>query len=102
MNAKTLKALKGSIAKWEAIVAEETIDEGHRNCPLCEMFFFPGCRDCPVKERTGMSSCHGTPYQEKWVPNGGEGYGADTPTRKEAALAELAFLRSLLPKRKRK
>lgn len=101
MNAKTLKALKGSIAKWQAIVAGTGEDHGPDNCPLCQLFNdlpHGGCGGCPVAERTGLDGCAGTPYQA-WDDL--FGVKADTPELKKAARAELAFLKSLLP-RKRK
>lgn len=39
MNSRTLKALKGSIRKWERICNGTGEDRGPRNCPLCELFF---------------------------------------------------------------
>ena len=38
MNRKTLTALKGSIKKWEKIVAGTGSDNGYQNCPLCALF----------------------------------------------------------------
>ncbi len=107
MNAKTLKALNGSIAKWEAIVTGTGVDAGPSNCPLCLAFrnFSMGgvsCLGCPVRDTTGEDGCAGTPY-EKWEDLAESGQRkANTPELKKAARAELAFLKSLLPKRKRK
>lgn len=101
MNAKTLKALKGSIAKWEAIVAGTERDDGPDNCPLCQLFNkhpFGECDGCPVAESVGLSGCDGTPYQA-WDELGCD--RAETPNAVAAARAELRFLKSLLP-RKRK
>jgi hypothetical protein len=99
MNAETLKALKGSIKKWEKIVAGTGMDEGTANCPLCQLFFYPRglfgkpCAGCPVSEKTGWSYCTGTPYHE-YV-----GAVENLGTERGAAKAELKFLRSLLPKK---
>lgn len=108
MNAKTLKALKGSIAKWEAIVAGTGTDEGPNNCPLCQLFFGDlmvrdegDCVECPVMQKTGQKYCKGTPYVEWDDMTGDYESVADTIERVNAARAELAFLKSLLP-RKRK
>lgn len=60
MKAKTLKALKGSIAKWKAIVARTGVDRGDRNCPLCREF--QDCEGCPIMKKTGEADCFGTPY----------------------------------------
>lgn len=88
MDADTLEALRGSIAKWEGIVAGTVRDMGMSNCPLCQKFAYPRgneCRGCPVAERTGRSDCRGTPYYE---------HDEEKP---ETAQAELDFLKSLLP-----
>jgi hypothetical protein len=88
MDADTLKALNGSIAKWEAIVAGTGVDNGPSNCPLCHMFWrFPNCcKGCPVSEKTGFTGCVNTPYDR---------YCDDHTIA--AAVDELEFLRSLLP-----
>lgn len=95
MDERTLAALKGSIAKWEAIVAGTGQDEGAANCPLCALFSHfvnpeaqRGCKGCPVQEETGLSGCDGSPYEE---------CDEDRDDFKEMAAAELAFLKSLLP-----
>lgn len=94
MDAKTLEALKGSIAKWEAIVAGTGEDNGAYNCPLCAMFMVEGvelCRGCPVRERTRHPGCGETPYDAfcRAIPGSAQ--------EAAAAQAELDFLRSLLP-----
>lgn len=91
MKAHTLKALQGSIAKWEAIVAGTGEDDGVDNCPLCLLFHpdkNPGkrnCGGCPVQKATGKAFCNGSPYRECF------------PNYEERAQRELAFLKSLLP-----
>jgi hypothetical protein len=105
MDAETLEALRGSIAKWEGIVAGSVDDEGSNNCPLCEMFYrgcgWPSCFGCPVWKKTGLRNCEGSPY-EKWVeltderPDG-QPRKVTNEEQRSAAEAELAFLRSLLP-----
>ena len=103
MNKTTLKALKGSIRKWERIVDGTARDEGSDNCPLCKMFFERFCKGCLVAEETENTYCDGTPYQDKWVwhepseMNGNGGY-VHTKESLAAAKAELKFLKSLLPK----
>nr|MDQ2987417.1 hypothetical protein [Armatimonadota bacterium] len=113
MNAKTLKALEGSIKKWEAIVAGTGEDKGADNCPLCRVFIDPflspdTCGGCPVRERTGSRYCSDSPY-DAWaagvrrdysaavVNRGGGKRIASTPKLVALAQAELDFLRSLLP-----
>lgn len=104
MNAETLNALQGSIAKWEAIVAGTGSDKGWRNCPLCQLFNNPNedreytCGGCPVVAAVGATECEDTPYYE-WVDIFGmlELKEANTPERQALAQQELDFLRSLLP-----
>jgi len=102
MDERTLAALRGSIAKWRAIVYEGAFDEGVVNCPLCELFarLSSPCTGCPVSEKSGKSSCAGTPY-ERWSDAATKGPGGSwrvgSAESLDAALAELAFLESLLP-----
>jgi hypothetical protein len=102
MDALTLKALRGSIAKWEAIVAGTGDDKGHLNCSLCQIFHTlyrddadsASCSGCPVFERTGETFCDGTPYGD-YINAFDLGAGPGEIDR--LAQAELDFLRSLLP-----
>lgn len=95
MPPETLEALRGSIAKWEAIVAGTGVDLGAENCPLCRKFnpdlrddhLDDGCQGCPVREYTGENFCRSTPYD-----------ACDDPPTKTQAQDELEFLKSLLPK----
>jgi len=104
MNAKTLKALKGSIAKWEKIVAGTGVDRGERNCPLCKLFNNPHsdnrCFGCPVRERTQRRFCRRTAYTT-WWKWGWEGSTAETAKQKRVATSMLRFLKSLLPRVKK-
>lgn len=101
MDAYTLKALKGSIRKWEQIVEGTGIDKGPYNCPLCMKFnsvfvsaYQENCKGCPVAERSGRSACLGTPY-EAWDARDESLDGS--PENISLAEEELKFLRSLLP-----
>ena len=101
MNAKTLKALKGSIGKWENVVSGTIEDLGTENCSLCSLFHPQNtgkdqCVGCPVYMHTGYSYCVGTPYS-RWAKLTGGGGRANTPSRIKAAEAELKFLKGLLP-----
>jgi hypothetical protein len=101
MNARTLKALRGSIKKWEAIVAGTGVDQGTDNCPLCEEFFDDWCKGCPVNDASG-NSCNGTPYEAWEEAHYDPGIYFNDRTIKDddsaiAAVLELEFLRSLLP-----
>lgn len=90
MDAKTLKALRGSIKKWEGIVAGTMEDYGEDNCPLCKLFLKQNCEGCPVYARTHHEGCYETPYRETLKADGKEEYD-------RLAQAELDFLKSLLP-----
>lgn len=113
MDAETLEALKGSIAKWQAIVDGTGIDEGTSNCPLCALFYNSCeydddgyeniCQGCPVMAVTGYDDCGGSPYSD-WARlfyNPADPSSLPRkPTTQEhfaAAIAELEFLQSLLP-----
>ena len=109
MDDRTLRALQGSIAKWQAIVQGIGTDEGCTNCPLCIEFFdttgetddgevqVDECFECPVFKFTGETGCEGTPHSAAWDALGGRGKLANTPAKVAAARAELEFLQSLLP-----
>jgi hypothetical protein len=93
MDDETLTALRGSIAKWEGIVAGTDVDRGASNCPLCQLFRPQGaynspCRGCPVYQDTGLKGCEGTPYDH---------YNSDGEGAKALAQAEVDYLKSLLP-----
>lgn len=77
MSPETLKALRASIAKWEANLEHAKdgrfgdVTIGWATCPMCVMFNNPDklrqskigpCHGCPVRDRTGMTACNGTPY----------------------------------------
>lgn len=94
MKAETLKALRGSIAKWEGVVAGTIEDKGPSNCPLCQLFIDnDDCAGCPVAAFTGEDGCGDTPYEDY---SAAEGKG-DEKAMERAANAEVAFLKSLLP-----
>ncbi len=104
MDAETLEALKGSIAKWEGIVGGTGQDMGASNCPLCHMFnkiagASLSCAGCPVAEATGAFGCDGSPYvayEEHTYSCEYDGPG-ECPRCARLATAELDFLKSLLP-----
>jgi len=99
MNPKTLKALQGSIKKWEGIIVDTAIDKGAINCPLCELFLGGRCKECPVAKAVNSIYCEDTPYIEYHRHNINViFYGEEEiDQRKKAAQRELDFLRSLLP-----
>ena len=66
MRKEILKALKGSVKKWEQIVrSPKGEDNASDNCPLC-MISDEDCLDCPVSQEVGDTDCDSTPY-ELWV-----------------------------------
>lgn len=105
MDAKTLKALEGSIEKWRLIRYEGGVDNGPNNCPLCKLFYYSPslqCTGCPVKTRTGYGVCEKTPYsswaEHTWAIHGDVGpSGVKCPTCRGIATREINFLKSLLP-----
>jgi len=101
MDAKTLKALKASIEKWERNAVAETPDGyliGPESCALCRLFHDSGCHGCPVRGRTGRVGCLGTPYFAASKAQWGWRLGGSTPDEAHtAAREEVAFLKSLLP-----
>jgi hypothetical protein len=103
MDAQTLEALRGSIAKWERVVAEGTDGTQWKDCPLCLLFWDDYCRGCPVMNATGWSVCRGSPFsaydrarEEYFETVDGPSVGRYPPVV-AAAQAELDFLKSLLP-----
>ncbi len=78
--------LELSIEKWQDIVDGKGENNGGVNCALCELHLFLDCKGCPIFLKTGLTSCGGTPYTWFIHPS------------KEAAIAELEFLKSLRKK----
>jgi hypothetical protein len=113
MDKETLRALKGSIKKWESIIRGKEIDKGTDNCALCKLF----CSDdemctnngthCPIYDRTTYTGCEGSPYDE-WSEHQSDCHEACAPDGSKIecgvceriAKSELKFLKSLLPKKK--
>jgi hypothetical protein len=100
MNAETLEALRGSIAKWQRIAAGTGVNRGPIDCPLC-LPHCPSfqdtpveCEGCPVKQATGKPNCLGSPY---WKFLKADVPGASAEHLQHLAAAERDFLISLLP-----
>jgi hypothetical protein len=106
MNAPTLKALKESIAHWTRLAngtRKNTENLDAKCCALCRRFVLKNrdCGDCPVvRSQTGQSLCQGTPFYD--AQGAMFDHGFDSPFFKAEAKKELAFLKSLLPKRGKK
>lgn len=106
MDAKTLEALKASIAKWERN-AEATdpsdVRLGSDECPLCDVFHMRAisCNGCPVSDRTGRPFCVESPYISAWNAWFLWNSRPENTERRDRAHAaardEVAFLKSLLP-----
>ena len=107
MHAKILKALKGSVKKWEGIVAGTGVDAAERNCPLCQVCRFSsgvtdvGCAGCPVGIDTGSKYCQDTPYidwcdHQTGVHEVSVRFHVICPECKRIAQRELRYLRRLL------
>ena len=127
MKAKTLKVLKKSIKHWERLCRGEDLCFAGEYCALCASFQFD-CFDtcikngeqCPVAKHVGVddqSGCTYTPWMELFehihrkTDDTMPPCHADVlwceldpccPTCKRLAEKELKFLKSLLPKRKKK
>src|SRR3990167_7710473 len=118
MNKATLAALRESIKHWEKNVAAKTPKGANpygASCALCAKFAISDrtpltdiCRGCPVMEKTGQTNCFDTPWMgavkayDRWRSYS---ESENVPFKQKwvlAARAELTFLKSLLPKRKRK
>ena len=104
MDARTLKALRQSIEKWERNAVAQTPDDfatGIADCALCGLFWGGHCYGCPVKAKTGQTHCCGTPYNAaRAAKNDWFARPADPDLRDAAhtaARVEEEFLRSLLP-----
>lgn len=110
MDAKTLKALKGSIKKWKKIErSTRCLDKQAQNCSLCLLVGLKmgryNCESCLIYKKTEERGCFGTPYEDwqdhqnvnheefKWYHR-----AKDCPTCLDLATKEREFLESLLPK----
>lgn len=106
MDKETLKALKGSITKWNKIIKGTGKDYGVYNCPLCITFLaatdYMKCSPCPIAKKTKKSRCDGTPYNS-WEFHHHKkheehfGLKIQCPKCKELAIKERDFIKSLLP-----
>jgi len=118
MNSDTLKALEGSIEKWQNIVDDKGMDLGGSNCALCQRFtgndLHPcvvheneeDAEQCPVSLEVNDASCDNTPYSN-WIKHRGDD-ACNYETRHiigvskcdictQLATEELEFLKSLRP-----
>lgn len=99
MDAKTLEALKASIAKWERNAEVTYLYDAQvygDTCPLCALFSkeeSSDCHGCPVATKTGKPQCKGSP----WVDAIDAKFDYGLKAFRAAARKEAEFLKSLLP-----
>ena len=103
MKTETLKALKDSIAHWTRMATGKSkLGEipGPDHCALCVLFNRKPnyCNGCPVAAKTKAASCTWTPYGEAEKEH--KNHGKSSPIFKAAAMKELNFLKSLLPRKR--
>lgn len=106
MDRRTLTALKASIEHWakNARRKAKNAEVGAEYCALCKLFNNQDtakgfrCHGCPVREKTGAAFCFYTPYENAAIAWD----AGDDAVWRAAAREELAFLKSLLPKPKRR
>ena len=94
-----IRALKGSIKKWEKIVDGTGVDRGIYNCPCCDKFHYCSCINCPIHEFTGYKNCVSTPYDEWNYVKGRDDCGDGIVKGVKSLMAaneELSFLKKLL------
>lgn len=116
MTKRALAALRKSInEKWKLIPLGKAVDQGDDNCALCAEFYWgkdgmTPCGGCPVRARTQQPDCRNTPlgawdrHQRRDHRRGRADFSVEPgcETCVELSRAELEFLRSLLPKLRRK
>jgi len=97
-NKKQSDLLKESIIKWEGIVDRTGVDNGTKNCALCQEYYDYLCRDCPVAIFVNTDGCYNTPYHD-WliiIESDERPYKNTTDETQKAAEDELEFLQMLL------
>lgn len=104
-NKKQIKAMEGSISKWEGVVGGES-EGGIHDCPCCQAFIIDAngnCYGCPVSVTTGAETCHETPYQAwaKFEENWDEEDIGYSEEREDKATDMLNFLEELLASMKK-
>lgn len=95
-------ALEESIKKWEDIIAGKGVDNGAKNCALCQLFIQQegNCVRCPARKESSFGGCTDTPYIA-WTKHHRILHGISFPYKvkcpecKELAQKELDYLNSL-------
>ena len=88
-NKKQIRALNGSIKKWEKIVAGTDVDRGTLNCPCCKNWYKNECNRCPIAIFNDSCECLHTPYYDY-------AHSENEKERHELAKKELKFLNEVL------
>ena len=99
-NKKQSDLLKESIIKWEGIVDRTGVDNGTKNCALCQEYYNKFCKDCPIAIHTTVDECFNTPYHD-WliiIESDEWPYENTNDETQKAAEEELEFLEMLLKK----
>ena len=97
-NKEQVKALKGSVRKWQRIINDTGVDLGTDNCPCCKLYYKYNCRGCPIRIVTGQRQCNSTPYDRilgTWELLGKD-FSSYSELQKQAAKDELYFLKAIL------
>lgn len=99
MDKKTLEA---SITEWERKrIAQYPGGVNSNYCPLCDLYGNDGCLGCPIYD-AGFEGCKDTPWFMTRIKLSNWGLEPNNPTFyqewKDAAQAEIDFLKSLLTK----
>ena len=70
ISKEQMRALDGSIEKWNQIRNRQEVDRGRSNCPLCQLYNnskqYEQCKRCVVYLDTGARFCEKSPY-EAWL-----------------------------------
>ena len=67
ISKEQMRALDGSIEKWNLICNQHGLDQGRTNYPLCQLNIADRqCEQCIVYLETGEHFCRETPY-EVWI-----------------------------------
>jgi hypothetical protein len=95
------KAKIASVKHWEELRDNpRSSTPSARDCPLCTLFIKSEnnrepCEGCPVALKTGLPGCEGSPWRKafkQWC----RFYDGKKNTFKQAAQAEIDFLKSLI------
>ena len=107
MNTEECQALQDSILHWEKNLAQTLfmeVDCSPKGCAVCVLNGYH-CNTCIIYKATGQLCCRGTPYESIAQIMTFHYFDSATPLPPayyDACRAEIAFLKSLIPKEKGK